>query len=325
MCEIYCLERGAVNLWSGVQLSIMACCSSENMMRFACVCSGFHGIYSLSKSIIIDMAKVRVEKPRTFTDYVQLVERLQQDHKAALWYRGTGRAGFELLPSLYRHTTTTGVSGLARLEIQLMTGFRQRSIPLHSRSLADDWDTLFFMQHYGVPTRLLDWTESPFIGLYFAVMSASYTPGLNNQRRFSEDAAVWILDPIAWNQHSLRHQSYDGGILTPGDDSLKGFKPAPSFAGMNTCPVALYGAHNSPRIVAQRGVFTIFGQNTKATERVFDDDQFPSDCLIKLVLKRSRIASFRRSVLNYGVCESVVFPDLEGLAKEIRRNFGFEV
>ncbi len=60
-------------------------------------------------------------------------------------------------------------------------------------------------------------------------------------------------------------------------------------------------------------------------ERVFDDDQFPSDCLIKFVLKRSRIASFRKCVLNYGVCESVVFPDLEGLAKEIRRNFGFEV
>ena len=270
------------------------------------------------------MARVREEKPRTFTDYVQLVEQLQRNHPYPLWYRGTGRARFQLLPSLYRHSAVTAVDKLARLESQLMTRFRQRSIPLHSRSLVDDWDALFFMQHYGVPTRLLDWTESPFISLYFAVMSAPRTQASNGQPKFSEDAAIWILDPVIWNRHSLRHTSYDGEVLTPGDDSLKGFKPAPSFTGMNKHPVALYGAHNSPRIVAQRGVFTIFGQNTKAMEEVFDDEQFPNDCLIKVVLKRSRILNLRKSVLTYGVCESVVFPDLDGLAKEIRRNFGFE-
>lgn len=271
------------------------------------------------------MAKVREEKPRTFTDYVGLVEQLQSGHTCPLWYRGSGRARFQLLPTLYRHNSITSVTALARLESQLMTRFRQRSIPLHPRSLVDDWEALFFMQHYGVPTRLLDWTESPFIGLYFAVMSAPYTRGVNGQPKFSEDAAVWILDPVAWNRHSLRHTSFDGEVLTPGDDSLKGFKPAPSFTGMNKHPVALYGAHNSPRIVAQRGVFTIFGQNAKAMEKLHGDEQFPNDCLIKVVLKRSRISNFRKSVLTYGVCESVVFPDLEGLAKEIRRNFGFEV
>ena len=39
------------------------------------------------------------------------------------------------------------------LERQLMVRFRQRSIPLHNRVLTDEWDMLFFMQHYGVPTR----------------------------------------------------------------------------------------------------------------------------------------------------------------------------
>jgi hypothetical protein len=206
-----------------------------------------------------------------------------------------------------------------------MTRFRQRSIPLHSRSLADDWDALFFMQHYGVPTRLLDWTESPFIGLYFAVMSAPFVPDDRGRLKFQEDAVVWILDPISWNRHSLSHQSYDGGILTPGDDALKGFKPTPSFAGMNNHPVALYGAHNSPRIVAQRGVFTIFGQNVKPMEKAYDSEQFPDGCLTKVILKRSRIFEFRKSLLNHGVTESVIFPDLEALAAEIRRSFDFEV
>ncbi len=206
-----------------------------------------------------------------------------------------------------------------------MTRFRQRSIPLHSRPLVDDWDALFFMQHYGVPTRLLDWTESPFIGLYFAVMSTPIRCGRTGEPEFKDDAAVWVLDPVAWNRHSLSHQSYDGGVLTPGDDALKGFRPAPTFTGMFNHPVALYGAHNSPRIVAQRGVFAIFGQNTEPMERLYDSERFPAGCLLKVVLKRARINRFRRSVLNYGVCESVVFPDLDGLAKEIRRSFGFEV
>jgi hypothetical protein len=270
------------------------------------------------------MAKLRNEKSRTSTDCVHWPGSCKATHISAVesWCR-CSRYG--LLSTLYRHDAITSVEKIARLESQLMTRFRQPSIPLHSRSLADDWDALFFMQHYGVLTRPLDWTENSFVGLYFATTSAPFERAANGKPQFLEDVAVWILDPVAWNRHSLSHTSYDGEVLAPGDDSLKGLKPAPTFAGMNKHPVALHGAHNSPRIVAQRGVFTIFGQNTKAMEKVFDHEGFPGDCLIKVILKRSRIFGFRKSVLTYGVCESVVFPDLKGLAKEIRRNFGFEV
>lgn len=265
------------------------------------------------------MAKVAEEKPQSFTDYVKLVEGIQKAHADSLWYRGCGCTRYQLLPSLYRHRTATVHTQLAPLENQVMTRFRQRSIPMHSRSLADDWDALFFMQHYGVPTRLLDWTENPFMGLYFAVMSAPFARDASGQiildasgqPQFGEDSAVWILDPVAWNRHSLRHQSYDGGVLTPGDDALKGFRPSPTFAGMNNHSVALYGAHNSPRIVAQRGVFTIFGQNTKPMEIVFDTEKFPDGCLIKVVLEKPLILAFRNAVLNFGMTESVVFPDLD--------------
>lgn len=203
--------------------------------------------------------------------------------------------------------------------------FRQRSIPFHNRALYDDWDTFFFMQHYGVPTRLLDWTESPFVGLYFAVMSSPYRLTSTGLLRFETAATLWILDPIAWNRHSLSHQSFDGGVLAPGDDDLKGYRPTPSFSGMYNHPVALYGAHNSPRIVAQRGVFVVFGQDTKPMEEIFVSEGFPADSLIKVTLKRSVLPQIRRSVLNHGITESVVFPDLEGLAKEIKRTLGFEV
>jgi hypothetical protein len=271
------------------------------------------------------MRGVREEKPTTFTDIVKLVEGLLKGKRTPLWFRGCVKSDYKLLPSLYRHPTRTRIDDIARLEGELITRFRQRSIPFHDRALTDDWDTLFFMQHYGVPTRLLDWTESPFVGLYFAVMSSPYVATSKGLLRFRGAAALWILDPVEWNRHALHHQSYGGGVLVPGDDALKGYRPTPSFSGMYNHPVALYGAHNSSRIVAQRGVFTIFGQNTNPMERVFVTESFPSDSLIKVVLTRNVLPKIRRSVLRHGITESVVFPDLEGLSQEIKRTFGFEV
>jgi hypothetical protein len=271
------------------------------------------------------MPQAREEKPNSLPEYLSLVESLHQSADQSLWYRGCGRSCFVLTPSLYRHTNAKTPEQLAELERQLMTRFRQRSLPYLTRPLTDDWDALFFMQHYGVPTRLLDWTENPLIALHFALMGASHVVSATGNITFNDSATVWILDPIKWNRHALSHQSFDGGVLTPGDDALNAYKPTPTFSGMNNHPVALYGAHNSPRIVAQQGVFTIFGQNTVPMETVYEKENFPPDCLIRVTLKISVIKKIRTSLLNHGVTESVVYPDLEGLAREIKRIFKFDV
>jgi len=77
-----------------------------------------------------------------------------------------------------------------------MTRFRQRSIPYQTRVLLDEWDTIFFMQHYGIPTRFV-WTgpENPMIGLHFALMGAPYTVSAKGNISYREPATVWILDP----------------------------------------------------------------------------------------------------------------------------------
>ena len=270
------------------------------------------------------MPAPKQERPKKFTDFVSLVDGFQSKAEHSLWYRGCGKSAYTLQPSLYRHRQKNKIAELSSLELQLITRFRQRSIPFHDRSLLDDWDTLFFMQHYGVPTRLLDWTENPLMALYFAVMSAPFTVKRGGELQFASDAAVWALDPIAWNRKSLQHQSYDGGVMAPGDEALKGYKPVPSYSGMFNHPVALYGAHNSSRIVAQRGVFTIFGQNCEPMEAVFEKHRFPKGCLIKIILSKNELPAVRKSLLKHGITESVVFPDLDGLAREIRRTFGFE-
>jgi hypothetical protein len=273
------------------------------------------------------MSAVPEKHPQTFREYVALIERYQLNAGRTLWFRGAGKSSYSLLPTLYRHRKDRTGPALGRLEHQLMMRFKQRSIPFLTRALTDDWDMLFFMQHYGIPTRLLDWTENPFIGLYFAVMSSPFKVryvGGKPQFTFSSDAAVWVLDPERWNAHALRHQGFDRGILTPADEALQSYRPLTPLTDMNVQPVGLYGAHNSPRIVAQRGAFTIFGQSTKGMEETYESESFPAACLTKFVIDRSVLSAMRSSVLINGMTESVVFPDLDGLSREINRTFGFK-
>jgi hypothetical protein len=263
-------------------------------------------------------------KPKSFTEFVAFVEKVQKKSRNPLWYRGCSDSNYKLLPRLYRHRRITEIGQLTELEYQLMTRFRQRSIPFHNKPLDNDWESLFFMQHYGIPTRLLDWTENPFIALYFAVMSSNFVYKMN-KLRYKKSASIWILDPICWNRRALKHESYDQGILSTSDEQIKGYTPTARFVKMNDLPVALFGTHNSQRIVAQRGVFVIFGKNKLGMETTFNLEDFPENCLIKVTIDKKVLPGIRRSILNHGITESVVFPDLEGLAKEIRRSFEFEV
>jgi hypothetical protein len=73
----------------------------------------------------------------------------------------------------------------------LFQKFRQMSLRVIPKR-ANDWETLFDMQHYGLPTRLMDWSSNLGIATFFA---ARYN-------RHRTNAAIYILDPLTLNQHS---------------------------------------------------------------------------------------------------------------------------
>src|SRR3954451_21756407 len=112
---------------------------------------------------------LRVEQVESLRAYTELIEDLMTDSEP-LWCRGVGNAGHGLVPSMYRHPSITDIDELLALEHLLVQRFKERSIPYQATPvrLQDKWDVLFVMQHFGAPTRLLDWTENPFIGLFFA-------------------------------------------------------------------------------------------------------------------------------------------------------------
>jgi hypothetical protein len=264
---------------------------------------------------------LKVQRIETLRQYMEKIEELMAT-KAPLWYRGAGKSSRELVPTLYRHPTISDSSKLMVLEGQILQRFRERSIPYQPAPVEQDWGLLFLMQHFGVPTRLLDWTENPYIGLFFALTNAKvdHATGL-----CPEAAAVWVLKPEVWNQHALADISYDGGILSMGTEPLDNYKPSTDPRYMRVSPVAMYGLHNSPRIVAQRGVFTIFGKDTQPMDETFSVNDYPADTLVKFEFAEEAILSLRESLFAIGVTDSVVYPDLTGLAVELKRFFGFHV
>lgn len=267
------------------------------------------------------MPAPRTEISSSFGKYTELIESVQQTTDAPIWFRGVGSANYELLPSLYRHPTKTDIADLIELEGSLINRFRHRSIPYQTRSLSDPWELLFMMQHFGVPTRLLDWSENPFIALYFALTSAE-------SRRvggaFKGDAAVWILNTRLWNGKVLS-PFWKGRVVAVPDNPLEGYAPTSDLGRLPAEPVAMAGLHNSQRIVAQRGAFTIFGHLNWPMEKIFEDKGFPLDSLIKVVLPEKDLPKIRDSLFGIGYADSMIYPDLTGLAKEIKRQFGFEV
>jgi len=257
---------------------------------------------------------INVINPKNLSELLESIEEFQSKSEIS-WYRGCRNKAHSLKPSLYRHSKKTNISDISTLENDLTTRFVQRSLPFLQRGLSDEWDKIFLMQHYGVPTRLLDWSENPFVSIYFALVSA--------QEPAKTDACLWMCDPISWNRAALDHISYKGGVLDPGNTAIRAYAPGAPVNEMPMPPIMIYGSYNSPRIVAQRGGFALFGQSTESMEKNYSAEKFPEEILTKIVISHDQIESMRASLFRKGFTESVVFPDLDGLARELRRVFGF--
>jgi len=213
-----------------------------------------------------------------------------------------------------------------------MTRFHQRGYPFVQKPFPDNWERLFFMQHYGLPTRLLDWSESPYIALYFALDSAKK----KDNGDYDEEVAVWVLNPTKWNRFIFPRLGDNIDILTSLDtEQLKRYAPPenPENHSLLVPPIALYGTHNSQRIVSQRGVFTMFGSSTLPMEEQYEKyvgldakgapASFPTDLLLKIKVPVAKINDLKKELSATGITHSVIYPDLEGLAKETRLFFGY--
>ena len=264
------------------------------------------------------MAGIKEFKPQDFGQFMRFVEKFQGLHSSA-WFRGAGKAEDALIPTSARRADPATPAQVVSFERSICSTFAQRSPPFVDIAFPSELKSLFFMQHYGIPTRLLDWSESPFVALFFSLTSGQR----GSDGSVVNDAAVWLCDPVLWNRAALSHISFQGGILDESCEEIKAYHPNVELEQRTMAPVMIYGTHNSPRIVAQRGVFALFGQGLEPMETLASKSPYPSGVLQKVVIKAEHVQNILQGLFKNGVAESTIYPDLFGLSLEIRRVFGY--
>lgn len=220
-----------------------------------------------------------------------------------IWYRGQSDANWPLEPKLMR-------VALLPSESHLLNKFKQDASFILRQRPVTEFEWLFLMQHYGVGTRLLDWSESPLIALYFALTDPSCA---------DKDAALWVLLPTELNRLSNYKPTFTSEIPYFDDESvLDLYRPSAitSETKSSRWPMAAISVRNSPRIQAQQGVFTISHRENIPIEKVGHDNA-PINHVWKYViptasknelLKELKLLSFNRFQL---------FPELESISKNL--------
>lgn len=234
----------------------------------------------------------------------------EQPKGTFLWYRGLSNEDHNLLPGIMRDEKTA--AEVFDRERRLLTRFRQRSLPYWPAGYPqNDWEHLFAMQHYGMPTRLLDWSENLFVAAHFALSGS-----------MAEDKApvVWCLDPVRWNRATPVLSEFGDSIqvLTTTDDDLDPYRPE-TAKRRNKSPVAIFGSHNSGRIVAQRGTFMVWGEDTRPLETFAAE----MDCPIWRIRLTGPPLEIAAELNALGFGETMVFPELTALAIELAKVEGW--
>lgn len=238
------------------------------------------------------------------------------------WFRGEESAdwlsGTALQPKLYRNTFE--VKTVLDLEAEMRVEFRRRAAQLITERVpVDKWEWYFLMQHYGAPTRLLDWSDAALVGLYFAVSKR----GTKADKNADADAAVYMLDPWWINEQAFSEvsqvaQEYQSvGPALPDWDETQPYLCDDEFDSCELgvkCPLAISPSHFSRRFAAQRSCFTIFGREKGGLKSAADN---PSSRLIKFDVKKDSIPEIKQELRWAGFSEDTIFPDLEGLGREM--------
>lgn len=215
-------------------------------------------------------------------------------------FRGQAKKEWELLPSIARidesNLPSTYQDGWRGIERDILNRFKKQAIRFLEKEPSTKIDWMIQAQHHGVPTRLLDWSTNPLKALYFAV---------ENPAHDNSDGVVYLFFPRVW-----RTSSHD----VDGDEEMVITAFHPHFI--------------NERVAAQDGCFSLFPFSRKNPEDTFEpikDGFCPQNDIIsvnKIVIPKESKNTLREQLSRLGITDVSMFPDLDGVAKDIRRFFG---
>lgn len=249
-------------------------------------------------------------------DFVKSTEKLRERAQITqLWFRGQSLEKFGLIPAVGRPQSHNGirVKNISEaMEKELLLRFRLRAYQFVKNTM-NDWEAMMLARHYGLPTRLLDWTASPLVALYFACSE--------DQGR---EGRVWALNRYPYDGDNLL-DAIHLSQMKPGHDPFEIYKSNVVTSKKlgtkvtNDAVKILHPLHNSPRLVSQSGIFTFHSNPRKQLEKykdvLFDDKRLDIQHLFYWVIPKTAKTQIVRSLTGLGISRRTLFPDLEGLAR----------
>ncbi len=236
-------------------------------------------------------------------DYLRVLESLESSRKPheRCWFRGHSDHRWKLVPSALRYGRVQKRNTALALYREFRRHAEDKMEPVSSHSKLDDFEWMQRAQHYGLPTRLLDWTESEAVALYFACL------------RTDVDGLVCVINPSTLNRQAVPLQPRP---LDPEqDEDILGeymkLSGATNRGGLGT--VAVIPAWNNPRIRAQHGTFTLHGS------RKLSLDTRDSPSLLYVPIRRKYKCRLLADLNRMNWNEMSLFPEPDKICRHLRQ------
>jgi hypothetical protein len=225
-----------------------------------------------------------------FNDYVSI----SANEGLPTLFRGEPESGKDLIPSISRKTSDAVNGDVSMLEDSLMGEFQRMAIPLLNSVPTNLFEWLFLAQHYGLPTRLLDWTTNPLVGLFFAVeKDDEHDAVLYIERRQVTDQYE-LFDPKTSNvREKSSHPILRIFALQPGQGEVIFVRPR----------------YTDQRYLNQKSVFSCHADPFKPL--ILKNSH-------SLQIKKEWKLELRRRLRTMGISNSYIYPGLEGITREIK-------
>ena len=222
-----------------------------------------------------------------------------QKYDSSTIYRGVSNISYKLLPKVGREKTLKNYNEenlynvLDDYEQSILEEFQKYAIPFVQKTPESPWEWWAIAQHYGLPTRFLDWTKNPLVALYFAIENCS----------LEEDAVVYAANSKQFNSNIDLNDT-------------------PDPLGISEVYL-YYPPHINQRIVVQSGIFTVhnnpqlpLNETEKPSDKI-DKRKGEKYSIDKIILKKESKKSLKKVLNLYGINEATIYPGLEGIARHL--------